>query len=505
MTVSTLGTCSLGDLLDVLPAAEVIGEPPERIGKIEFDSRRVEAGDLFVAINGGEEVDRHEFIPEVVARGASAIVAERNVPGGGTPLILVDNCRSALARMAARYFGYPDRSLRLVGITGTNGKTTTALIVRSILERAGEKCGYVGTLGYQIEGAIEKGRNTTPEAPELHELLRCMVAAGNRAAVLEVSSHALALDRVAGMHFDVAVFTNFTRDHLDFHKTEGQYLAAKLRLFQDRPEFANGQAAINLDDPMASLILEQLTVPVVTYGYGRDADVRVVGSDFSENGTRIEVETPLGNATLNARLTGYFNCYNLVAALATGVALGLALEPICRGIEAVDNIPGRFERIELGQSFTVIVDYAHTPDALERVLKAGRELTSSKLLCVFGCGGDRDRGKRPEMGRIASVLADKIYVTSDNPRSENPADIIDEIIAGVDSDCNVGRHTDRLEAVRTAVADAADGDLVIVAGKGHEAEQIVGDRILAFDDRQVVRSTLRDLGFATDHTELRAT
>ena len=503
--VTTLEKCSLDDLLQVLPAAEVIGEPSAYVGKIECDSRRVEAGDLFVAINGGEEADRHEFIPEVLARGASAIVAERNVPTGDTPLILVDNCRSALARMAGRYFGYPDRSLRLVGITGTNGKTTTALIVSSVLEQAGEKCGYIGTLGYQIDGAIERGRNTTPESAELQELLYRMVAAGNHAAVLEVSSHALALDRVAGLHFDVAVFTNFTRDHLDFHETEERYLGAKLRLFQDRPEFANGRAAINSDDPMANLILEGLSVPAVKYGYGCDADVQVVGTDFSERGTRIELATPLGNTTLNVRLTGYFNCYNVMAALATGVALGLDLGSICKGIEAVDNVPGRFERIELGQDFTVIVDYAHTPDALERVLQAGRGLTTGRLLCVFGCGGDRDRGKRPEMGRIASVLADKVYVTSDNPRSESPDAIIDEIITGISPDFDVARHPDRLEAVRVALADAGDGDLVIIAGKGHEAEQIVGERVLAFDDRQVVRATLRHLGFGNDQLEVCAT
>ena len=503
--VTTLEKCSFGDLLQVLPDAEVIGEPPAYVAKIECDSRRVEAGDLFVAINGGEEADRHEFIPEVLARGASAIVAERNVPTGDTPLILVDNCRSALARIAGRYFGYPDRLLRLVGITGTNGKTTTAFIVCSVIERAGEKCGYIGTLGYQIEGVIERGRNTTPESAELQELLYRMVAAGNRAAALEVSSHALALDRVSGLHFDVAVFTNFTRDHLDFHETEEQYLAAKLRLFHDRPEFADGRAAINSDDPMARFILENLSVPTVKYGHGQDADVRVVGTDFSERGTRIELETPLGDATLNARLTGNFNCYNVVAALATGVALGLDLEPICKGIEAVDNIPGRFERIELGQDFTVIVDYAHTPDALERVLKAGRDLTAGRLLCVFGCGGDRDRGKRPEMGRIASRLADKVYVTSDNPRSEDPDDIIDEIITGIAASFKVGRHSDRLEAVREAMADAGDGDLVIVAGKGHEAEQIVGEQVLPFDDRQVVRSTLRELGFGNNQAEVRAT
>ena len=503
--MTTLEKCSLGDLLQVLPAAEVIGEPPAYVGKIECDSRRVGAGDLFVAINGGEEADRHAFIPEVLARGAGAIVAERNVPTGDTPLILVDNCRSALARLASRYFGYPDRSLRLVGITGTNGKTTTALIVRSVLERAGESCGYIGTLGYQIDREIERGRNTTPESTELQELLYRMVAAGKRAAVLEVSSHALVLDRVAGLHFDVAVFTNFTRDHLDFHETEGQYLAAKLRLFQDRPEFANGQAAINSDDPTASLILDNLNVPAVRYGYGNDADVRVVSTDLSERGTRIELETPLGNTTLNARLTGYFNCYNVMAALATGVALGLELEPICEGIEAVDNIPGRFERIELGQGFSVIVDYAHTPDALERVLKAGRGLTAGRILCVFGCGGDRDRGKRPQMGRIASALADKVYVTSDNPRSESPDDIIDEIITGIAADFDVVRRSDRLEAVREALAEAGEGDLVIVAGKGHETEQIVGEQVLAFDDRQVVRSTLRELGFGNDSAEVHAT
>ena len=492
----------LKELLQTLPMAEVVGVLPDKIGKIACDSREADFGDLFVAIRGGEEKDRHDFIPQALARGVGAVVAERRMPTGNTPLIVVDNCRLALAQMAARYFEYPDRQLSMVGVTGTNGKTTTALILRSVLEAAGRKCGYVGTLGVAIDKEIKKGRNTTPEAFELYQLLNRMVIAGNVAAVLEVSSHALALGRVTGMHFGVAVFTNLTRDHLDFHGSVESYLAAKLRLFEERPEFNEGQAVINVDDPSARVLLDCLRVPALTYGYDVNADVRMRSAVPSERGTAIELDTPDGDIVLDVRLVGYFNFYNVMAAFTCGLVMGLDADSIRAGIEAVDNVPGRFERIELGQNFQVIVDYAHTPDALERVLTAARDLANERLLCVFGCGGDRDRGKRPEMGRIAFGLADKLYVTSDNPRSENPNDIIDEILTGVGARGEVIKEPARLEAVRNALGDAREGDLVVIAGKGHEVEQIIGDEVLVFDDRQVARETLRAMGHGNYRPEL---
>ena len=478
-------------LLDVLPSVRVRGTTDICIGQIKCDSRQVEAGDIFVAIRGGEERDRHQFIPDALARKASAIVAEDDVQTGSTTLILVEDCRAALALLAARYYNYPDRELLNVGLTGTNGKTTTAFMLRQVLDAAGISCGYVGTLGCQVRDRLEKTENTTPEAVKLHALLRSMIEAGKQAAVLEVSSHALALQRVAGMQFRLAVFTNLSRDHLNFHQTEENYINAKAKLFKDLNNAWGGRAVVNIDDAAAPKMLEHVDVPVFTFGYSKEAQVRLLQMEETRAGMALDIQTPDGKIRVDTRLTGRFNCHNVLATVTSGLALELEPRAICRGIAALANVPGRFERVAMGREFEVIVDYAHTPAALQIVLETARELTRGRLICVFGCGGDRDRGKRPMMGRVAADLADKVYVTSDNPRSESPAKIIDEIMVGIEGDVDARIFPDRREAIRNAIEKALPGDVVVVAGKGHEEGQDFGDRVIDFDDRQVAREALR--------------
>ena len=480
-------------LLENLPVIQISGSVDLQIEKIECDSRRVEEGDLFVAIRGGQEEDRHQFVGDALGRGARGIVVEDEIETRGATRVLVEDCRQTLAKLAARYYGYPSRDLQLVGITGTNGKTTTAFLMRQVLEEAGQPCGYLGTLGGVVGSELEKLDNTTPEAVDLHRLLRAMVAAGKRAAVLEVSSHGLALERVGGVRFRVAIFTNLTRDHLDFHRTEENYFNAKAKLFTGLEEANGGRAVVNIDDPIAAKLLRRVSVPVVTYGRQSSAQVRFLGMEPEEGGMRLKVQTPAGELRIDAQLSGMFNCYNILAAMAAGVALEIDPESIARGIEAVDHVPGRFEQVRSGQGFQVIVDYAHTPDGLETVLQTARELTQDRLICLFGCGGDRDRGKRPLMGRIAAELADLVYLTSDNPRSEEPEQIIDEIAAGVGVGCETRIFADRRQAIEEALAGASPGDVVVIAGKGHEPEQILGDRVIPFDDRQVARQVLEGL------------
>ncbi len=477
----------LAELLEVLPEARVQGPGDRPIGKIECDSRRVGEGDLFVAIRGGEEQDRHQFIPDVVERGAGAVVAEEEVNTGKATRILVENSRRALAALSAKYYDYPDKKLQLVGVTGTNGKTTTALLVQRVLGEA--RCGYVGTLGSVVGDVLVGGANTTPEACELMCLLDAMVAGGKRAAVLEVSSHGLALKRVAGMQFNVGVFTNFTRDHLDFHRTEAHYFNAKAALFEGLEADIGAIAVINADDPAAAALAQRSNAPVLTYGM-QEGEIRMARVEHTSAGMELEVETPRGPMALTSQLTGRFNCYNILAAISSGLALDINPAIISGGIEAFQSVPGRFERIVAGQDFEVVVDYAHTPDALERLLQAARELTDARLLCIFGCGGDRDRGKRPQMGRIAAGLADLVYVTSDNPRSESPAAIIQEIVAGMDEPAAARVFVDRRTAIEQALEFAQSGDVVVIAGKGHETYQEIAERVIEFDDRQVARQIL---------------
>lgn len=478
-------------LLDELPDACVEGDRDIQLGQIRCDSRCVEEGDFFVAVRGGQEQDRHRFVDHAIARGARAVMVEERIARPGVTQVQVADCRAALARMAARFYAFPGRGLLNVGVTGTNGKTTTAFLLRNALEAAGLPCGYLGTLGFWCAGALEKMDNTTPEAVQLHGFLRRLVDAGMRVAVLEVSSHGLALKRVEGIPFQAAIFTNLTRDHLDFHGTWDAYFAAKARLFEGLQEGAI--AVLNADDAHADELARRTQARVVTYGCGPEAEVRLQRAEVGPQGTHLSLDTPAGPIEVQTQLIGPFNYYNTMAVVATGLALNLNAEALARGVAALARVPGRCEPISEGQDFAVVVDYAHTPDALERVLQAARSLGSGRLICVCGCGGDRDRGKRSLMGRVAGEQADWTVLTADNPRSEDPQRIMDEMAAGMPDPSAMHREVDRAAAIAVALGAARRGDVVVIAGKGHEQEQELADRVVAFDDREVARRVLRDL------------
>jgi len=473
---------------------------------LAYDSRRVGPGDVFFAIEGLVH-DGHEFCDDAIGRGARAVVCERPVPAPpGFPVIVTPDSRLALALCAAQFHGHPSTRLRLIGVTGTNGKTTTTYLIRSILEAAGHRTGLIGTITADIAGEPCRIARTTPESLELQSLFRRMVAAGVTHAVMEVSSHALTLKRVAGTEFDVGVLTNVTQDHLDFHRDFTDYLRAKETLFTGlgssyrvHPKPGKKAAVINCDDGGGADILERggLQVPVITYGLSPGSLVR--GRDVAADaaGSRLRVAFPRGETRLTLGLSGRFNVYNALAAFATGLVEGVPVSLIIDTLARQQGVPGRFERVgaDLGLPFTVIVDYAHTPDGLENALRTARELAAGRVIVVFGCGGDRDRGKRPVMGRVAAAMADFVVVTSDNPRSEPPETIIDEIVAGIPPDAHAAWEVepDRARAIRDALEAAGEGDLVLIAGKGHETYQEVAGCTLPFDDREVARRTLKDL------------
>lgn len=487
---------SLRKLLVDLPEAVVYGSADIVVSGIECDSRRVGEGDLFVAIRGGEEADRHQFVSDAEARGARAVVVEdESVSTRMAARVIVGDCRMALARLAATFYDYPGSTLSMVGLTGTNGKTTTALLVREILQAAGRCCGYLGTLGAQDpHGQWVEMSNTTPEASDLHRHLHTIGANGAEALVMEVSSHALALNRVVGIEFDAAVFTNLTRDHLDFHGTEEAYFESKARLFEQVRDSDTPVCAINIDDAAGSRLATRLGARALSFGFVAGADIRWVGGEIGVQSSALQLHTPRGPMAVHSRLTGRFNCSNVMAAVTCGLALDVEDEAIAEGIAAVTGVPGRFERVDEGQSFEVIVDYAHTPAGLENILHSARELAKKrKLICLFGCGGDRDRGKRALMGQAAEHLADLVFVTSDNPRSELPEKIIDDIVAGMARSAGVEVRVDRRVAIAEALRAAEAGDVVVLAGKGDEGYQILADEVIDFDDRLVARETLRVL------------
>ncbi len=484
-------------LLDALPTKQVRGQLPETVSGLAYDSRRVKAGDCFVAVPGLKE-DGRRFISEALARGAKLVVTEGDDPLAGPERgrILVPSARQALARLADAYFGHPSGKLLVVGVTGTNGKTTTAYLVEALLRGMGMKTGIVGTIQYRVGDETLPAGHTTPEAVELQALLARMVESGVGGVVMEVSSHALALRRVDGIDFDVAVFTNLTRDHLDFHGTLTAYCDAKAKLFvllaaSPKPRRTG---VLNADDPASASMVAGLSFPRLAFGRGSGAQVRAMEFTCTLDGTRLEVQTPPGPCTIRSPLIGEPNVMNLLAACAVGIVLGMDPGSIARFLGTVQAVPGRFERVEAGQPFLVVVDYAHTPDALERLLMTARGLTRGRLGVVFGCGGDRDRGKRPLMGEIAARLSDRVWVTSDNPRSESQRAIIHEIVSGVNrvwpDPARYATIDDRRAAIQDTLAWARPGDTVVIAGKGHETYQIIGSEVLPFDDRAVARQVL---------------
>jgi UDP-N-acetylmuramoyl-L-alanyl-D-glutamate--2,6-diaminopimelate ligase len=497
---------TLGALLRALPngvgrtlVAQGIAEPT--VTAVAYDSRQVVPGSLFVALRGAR-ADGVTFARDAIARGAIAIVAQAAQPlGVQVPWIQVQDARLALAALAAAFYEHPSEQLTLVGITGTNGKTTTSYLLASIFEAAGMKCGRLGTIGYRIGDVEVEAARTTPEAPELQRMLRQMVAERCAAAVMEVSSHALALRRADNLRFAAAVFTNLTRDHLDFHRDMQDYFRAKRRLFELLPEDAVG--VTNLDDPRGSEMAAVVRRPV-TYAIEANADVRPGPLSFSLEGLEFEVRTPRGTLQVRSPLVGRPNTYNILAAAAAAMALDVPFSAIERGLSSLELVPGRFQVVSgPGDDVRVVVDYAHTDDALRNLLETARPLASGRVITVFGCGGDRDRTKRPLMGAVAARLSDLVIVTSDNPRSEDPERIVDEIKRGIVVPADRApkgqqgpRSTpyipiiDRRAAIERAVQEARPGDLVLVAGKGHEKYQVIGDRVLPFDDVEIARAAL---------------
>lgn len=479
----------------------VVGTPPPGIASdraitaVAYDSRRVIPGAVFVALKG-LRADGGTYTAQAASRGAIAIVSESAAPEGfAIPWLTVSDSRLALAVLADRYFDQPSRRMPVVGVTGTNGKTTTAYLLASILDAAGLRAGMLGTVAYRIGGEDREASRTTPEAPDVQQLLNEMLAHGCKSAVMEVSSHALSLKRVDGMRFAAGIFSNLTRDHLDFHADMEAYFAAKRRLFEMLPPDAPG--VINLDDPRGAALVEICGQPV-TYAVNAAADVTPGPIEMTLTGLRFDVKTPKGTIHISSKLVGRPNVYNILAATAAAAALDVPIPAIEAGISGLSGVPGRFEVVsQATDDVTVVVDYAHTDDALRNLLETARPLSSKRLITVFGCGGDRDRSKRPLMGMVAARLSDVVVITSDNPRSEDPARIIEEIERGIPAGREASSRApviesfvDRAAAIERAVSIANAGDVVLIAGKGHEKYQQIGDRVLPFDDGEVARTAL---------------
>ncbi|NOY52471.1 MAG: UDP-N-acetylmuramoyl-L-alanyl-D-glutamate--2,6-diaminopimelate ligase [Deltaproteobacteria bacterium] len=481
----------LVDLLQALPGAEVQGEAEGiEISSIRDDSRQVEPGDLFVAVKG-EHTDGHAHIGEAIERGAVAVILQEAKPLERVAAVRVPDTVDALARVSAAFWGYPSRELTTVGITGTNGKTTVSLLIQSILKAAGRPAGLIGTLRYEVGGKTLPAPNTTPRSLQVQQLLHRMKETGMTAAVLEVSSHALAIGRVRECCFDLRVFTNLTRDHLDFHETMENYYHAKAELFTETYVKEETVSLINVDDPWGRRLVQETKGEVRTFALYEKADFQVEQFHNTIDGLTLTVKTPVGTIAIESTLSGSYNVANLLAAVAAGVTLGLPAKILQEGIAGLSVVPGRFEKIS-GAGFTVVVDYAHTDDALRNLLKTVREVCRGRVITVFGCGGDRDRGKRPLMGAVAARLSDRVIVTSDNPRTEDPGAILGEILTGIGEDRRSAVEVigDRREAIRQGVSSAEAGDIVVVAGKGHEDYQIIGEKRFHFDDREEVRKVI---------------
>jgi UDP-N-acetylmuramoyl-L-alanyl-D-glutamate--2,6-diaminopimelate ligase len=472
-------------LIRALAPDELVGRPQVEIADLAYDTRRVTSGSLFFCVPGSR-ADGHDFAADAVAAGAVALVVERRVDVA-VPQLVVADVRAAMALAADVFFGEPTRRLEVAGVTGTNGKTTTAFLLRSILDAAGRRSGLVGTVEWIVGGRRRPAPHTTPEAIDLQRLFREMLDEGDRSVALEASSHGSAFRRLDRVRFGALVFTNLSQDHLDLHGSLEDYFQAKRRLFVG-PE--PPPAAVNVGDEWGRRLAAELEgahrAPLVTFGLADEAEIRPEGLELAAWGSRFRA----GGIALETRLRGPFNVENVLGAVAAGLLLDVDEDAIATGVAAVDGVPGRFEAVDEGQEFAVIVDYAHTPDSLDLVLQAARELTGGKVIAVFGAGGDRDRGKRPLMGRVARDRADLAIVTSDNPRSEDPLAIIEDVLQGAGTDVEI--DPDRRSAIRRALSLAQAGDVVVVAGKGHEQGQDIGGVVHPFDDREVVREALRD-------------
>ena len=486
----------LKEVLRDLESKTVTGPDDVDITQVAYDSRKVKPGALFFSV-AGLRTDGLAYVKDAVASGAAAVVVDRDVAVEGAVRALVPDVRKALALAACAFCGHPSRSLKTVGITGTNGKTTVSYLVRSVCAEAGFRAGVVGTIGYDLGDVRLKGAHTTPEAPDFQELLAGMLKRGMTHAAVEVSSHALAQRRSYGTEFDVVVFTNLTRDHLDYHHTFEEYRDAKLRLF------TKAERGAALKSPVCVLNADEESFPafrdasaasgdrVCTYSLAGTADVAASDVELQPGGSSLSIVWKGRALRVRLAIPGVFNVMNALAGFGAGVSLGMDAAKVVAGLEALKGVRGRIERVDRGQDFSVFIDYAHTPDALGNVLRTVRQITKRELICVFGCGGDRDRGKRSQMGAVAGGLADRTIITSDNPRSEEPLSIIAQIEEGVKQ--TGGRYSvvpDRREAIKSALACAGPGDSVVIAGKGHEDYQIIGSEVRHFDDREVAEEFL---------------
>ena len=494
----------LRQLLRAVGPVKITGSAETDVTGLAYDSRRVERGMAFFAIRGFVR-DGHDFIPQAVARGAACIVVEKPAalipPVPSTiPIIEVTSSRKALAMAAAEFYDHPSKRMRIIGVTGTNGKTTTTHLIRTLLSAGGRKIGLIGTIHNIVDDQERPVERTTPESSDLQQLFRQMVEAGSYAATFEVSSHALELHRVDSCEFDIGVLTNVTQDHLDFHRTFDQYMKAKMKLFarvgqayDGAPKGGPKAAVINADDPNHESFVKVCRVPVITYALTKPADLKADDVVVEAGGVSFTVEAGGKRVPVGLRLTGRFNVCNALAAMGVGLVEGLSVQEMADILATAEAVPGRLERVDVGQDFAVVVDYAHSPDGLENLLQTARDFARGRVILVFGCGGDRDRKKRPIMGEIAGRYADYAIITSDNPRSEDPQAIIREIEVGIEArPPRWGYHAvaDREQAIREAIGRARKGDVVVIAGKGHETYQIFRDRTIHFDDREVARQAL---------------
>jgi UDP-N-acetylmuramoyl-L-alanyl-D-glutamate--2,6-diaminopimelate ligase len=471
----------LADVAAVVVGADVRGDPQTLVRDGAYDSRAVSPGCLFFCIPGAV-ADGHDFAIDAISAGAAALVVERPLDVA-VPQVIVGSVREAIGPMAAELFGHPGAAMTLVGVTGTNGKTTSTYLLEAVFRTAGWTPGVIGTTGLRIDGEAGPLAHTTPEAPDLQRLLARMRAAGVGAVAMEISSHALAQHRTDGVVADVVLFTNLSRDHLDFHPSMEEYFAAKATLF--RPSHAR-RGVVNADDAWARRLLVDPAIPVTTFGVEHDADLRARGVEVRGDGIRFEVD----GVAVRSALRGRFNVENCLGVVAVAAALDVPLVDAARAIATVPLVPGRMEPVETGQGFAVVVDYAHTPDSILHVLRGARALATGRVIVVFGCGGDRDRDKRPLMGRTAVAEADLTVVTSDNPRTEDPEAIIAQIVAGMPPGSSVRIEPDRGAAIALAVGEARAGDVVVIAGKGHETYQEVRGTVIPFDDRAVARTAI---------------
>ncbi|MFH0763772.1 MAG: UDP-N-acetylmuramoyl-L-alanyl-D-glutamate--2,6-diaminopimelate ligase [Candidatus Omnitrophota bacterium] len=464
------------------------------VSGLACDSRAVQAGDMFVAFRGYAE-DGYSYISDAAAKGARVILAEKDFEAGRSiTKIIVKETRTALPAIAANFYGHPERSLKIIGVTGTNGKTTVTYIIENILKAKGSGAGVIGTINYRLKEKVTPAKNTTPGPIELESIFRDMVQDGLEYAVMEVSSHSLDQHRVDGVSFDAAIFTNITNEHLDYHKTPGEYLKAKTKIFERLKE--DGFAILNKDDMKIASLRASIKRKIISYGIKEDALIMARDIRLTLDGTGFVITTPEGPIEINTKLIGMHNVSNILAAVAAAFILNIDLDVIKNGVETTKSVPGRLEPLDAGQPYKIFVDYAHTEDALNKILSLLKGIAGNKIITVFGCGGNRDKTKRPLMGKAACRFSDHVIITSDNPRFEDPLEIISEIERGVKwSFSNYGIIPDRRDAIAKALATASKGDIVVIAGKGHENYQIIGDKVMPFNDREAALDILRKKGY----------